>query len=62
MQYYFILEDIFQMTSNPENWPNKSDLIKIEFSRGIPVKVENVETGETFNDSLEIFNYLNEIG
>jgi argininosuccinate synthase len=55
-------DDIYQMTSNPESWPNKSDLIKIEFLYGIPVRVENVETGETFEDSLEIFNYLNEIG
>ena len=50
------------MTSNPEHWPDKSDLIKIEFLHGVPVGVENVETGEVFKDSLDIFNYLNEIG
>ena len=55
-------DDIFQMTSNPVDWPDKADLLKLEFFRGVPVKIENVETGESFTDSLEMFNYLNKIG
>lgn len=55
-------DNIYQMTSNPEDWPDKPDLLKIEFSKGMPVKVTNVNTDETFDDSLKLFEYLNVIG
>ena len=55
-------DNIYQMTSNPETWPNTADLLKIEFKRGIPTRVSNVNSGETFYDSLEIIEYLNKIG
>ena len=55
-------DNIYQMTSNPEDWPNKADLLKIEFKRGIPIRVTNVDTSETHTDALEIVNYLNKIG
>ena len=55
-------DNIYQMTSNPEDWPNKADTLKIEFKRGIAVKVTNVDTAESHSDALEIVNYLNKIG
>ncbi len=55
-------DNIYQMTSNPDDWPNTADELKIEFSIGVPVKVSNVETNESFTDSLDLFNYLNKIG
>ena len=30
-------DNIYQMTSNPEDWPNKADLLKIEFKKGLLV-------------------------
>ena len=55
-------DNIFQMTSNPEQWPDKADLLHIEFRRGIPVRVKNINTNEEFTDSLDLFNYVNTIG
>jgi len=55
-------ENIFQMTSNPEDWPNKPDELQISFEKGKPVRVKNVNTNEEFTDSLELFLYLNKIG
>lgn len=55
-------DNIYQMTSNPDTWPDKEDKLHIEFKRGVPVKVKNLGTNEEFNDSLEIMNYLNKIG
>jgi argininosuccinate synthase len=54
--------DIYQMTSNPKDWPDKADLLTIDFVKGVPVRVRNTETNEEFTDSLEIFNYCNKIG
>ena len=54
--------NIYHMTSNPDQWPDKPDILHIEFKRGIPVRVRNVNTNEEHNDALELFNYLNSIG
>lgn len=55
-------ENIFQMTSNPEDWPNTADQLKIDFHKGVPIRVKNLSTNEEYSDSLEIFNYVNKIG
>lgn len=55
-------ENIYQMTSNPDTWPDKGDLLKISFRKGVPVSVANLNTKEEVADSLEILNYLNRIG
>jgi len=55
-------ENIFQMTSNPENWPDKADELTIEFCKGVAVKVTNRSTQESFTDALELFMYLNKVG
>jgi argininosuccinate synthase len=55
-------DNIYQMTSNPEDWPDKADLLKIEFRKGVPIKVTNLSTNEEHTDSLEILIYLNQIG
>lgn len=28
-------DHIYQMTSNPEDWPNKADLLTIDFIKGV---------------------------
>merc|ERR1712100_714765 len=41
------------------NAPDKSDIVCIDFDRGIPVKITNTSDGKVFNDPLEIFIYCN---
>ncbi|RNA25184.1 argininosuccinate synthase [Brachionus plicatilis] len=55
-------DNIYQMTSNPSDWPDTADLIKIEFKKGTPVNVTNLGKSVSFSDPLDIMNYLNEIG
>lgn len=55
-------DNIFQMTSNPDEWPDKPDILHIEFKQGVPVRVKNAQTNEEHTDSLALFTYLNTIG
>jgi len=55
-------DNIYQMTSNPIDWPDQDDLLKIDFLKGVPVRVKNERSQEEFTDSLEIMIYLNKIG
>ncbi|XP_060768966.1 argininosuccinate synthase isoform X1 [Neoarius graeffei] len=54
--------DLYLMTKNPEDSPNTPDVLEIEFSKGIPIKVKHLKEGTSKDTSLEIFNYLNEVG
>lgn len=58
----FAPDSIYQMTANPDQWPDKPDLVQIEFGGGVPVRVSNAQTKEQFTESLDIFNYLNTVG
>jgi len=55
------IKEMFKMTVDPEDAPNEPSILRIEFVHGAPVKVVNKQTGETFTDPLESFNYLNVI-
>lgn len=55
-------EDMFKLTRSPEDAPDKSDSIEIEFKNAVPVRVENLEDGTRHTDALELFGYLNELG
>ncbi|XP_042365285.1 argininosuccinate synthase [Plectropomus leopardus] len=54
--------DLYLMTKNPEDSPNTADVLEIEFKNGVPVKVTNLNDGNSKNSPLNIFSYLNEIG
>ncbi|XP_040054073.2 argininosuccinate synthase isoform X1 [Gasterosteus aculeatus] len=54
--------DLYLMTKNPEDAPNTPDVLEIEFTNGVPVKVTNIKEGQSKDSPLEIFSYLNEIG
>ncbi|XP_018588309.1 argininosuccinate synthase [Scleropages formosus] len=54
--------DIFCMTKNPEDSPSAPDVLEIEFSKGVPVKVTHLKEGTSKTTPLQIFTYLNEIG
>ncbi|KAK1155519.1 argininosuccinate synthase-like [Acipenser oxyrinchus oxyrinchus] len=53
---------IFQMSKDPEVSPDTPDVLEIEFSKGVPVKVINVKEGKSVDSPLEMFQYLNTIG
>lgn len=54
--------DLYLMTTNPEDSPASPDELEIEFKKGVPVKVVNKKQGVTKDKPLDIFVYLNEIG
>ena len=53
---------VYSKTVDPEDAPDRATRISIEFKDGIPIKVTNKEDGTVKTDSLELFNYLNELG
>lgn len=53
------MKEMFKMTVDPEDAPNTPTLLTIEFTSGIPTKVVNKTTNETFTDPLELFIALN---
>ncbi|MCK5674345.1 MAG: argininosuccinate synthase [Spirochaetales bacterium] len=55
-------EDVYCKTVSPESAPDKVTKIAITFKNGIPVKVENTDTGKSETKPLELFNMLNELG
>ncbi len=55
-------EDVYCKTVAPEKAPDKVTKIAITFKNGIPVKVENINTGEYKTKPLELFNMLNDLG
>ncbi|KAJ8286827.1 hypothetical protein GJAV_G00043750 [Gymnothorax javanicus] len=54
--------DLYLMTKNPEDAPNSPDVLEIEFSKGVPVRVTHLKEGRSEDTPLQIFSYLNEIG
>ncbi|CAL7961156.1 Argininosuccinate synthase [Gammaproteobacteria bacterium] len=55
-------ENIYSATSSPQNAPNKVTKIAITFKNGAPIKVTNLEDGNTKTDPLDLFMYLNKLG
>ena len=55
-------DHIYQMTSNPEDWPDKADKLKIDFEKGKPIHVTDLNSNESASESLDIFLFLNKIG
>ena len=55
------VKEMFRMTVDPEDAPDKPTLLRIEFKDGIPVKVTDKTAGVEHTDSLESFIYLNKV-
>ncbi|MBF0442068.1 MAG: argininosuccinate synthase [Oligoflexales bacterium] len=55
-------DEVYSKTTSPEKAPDRAEYISITFKDGVPVKIENQDTGETKDSPLSLFNYLNEIG
>ena len=54
-------ESMFKMTTSPQNAPDQSETVAIEFKAGVPVKITNESDGTVKTDPLDIFLYCNEI-
>ncbi|MFH1246894.1 MAG: argininosuccinate synthase [Candidatus Micrarchaeota archaeon] len=55
-------QDMFLKTVSPQNAPDKETKIVIEFKAGVPIAVTNASEGKNVTGSLEVFQYLNELG
>ena len=55
-------KDMFKMTVDPKDAPDKATNIAIHFKEGIPIKVVDTDSEQTVSDPLELFLFLNEIG
>lgn len=51
--------DMWKLTANPEDAPSTPEHILIEFTKGIPTKVDVLSTKKTITDPVEIFLSLN---
>lgn len=51
------LEKILQWCTLPENTPNESEIVEIEFNAGVPTAINNIKT-----DLASIIEYVNKIG
>ncbi|MBD3210908.1 argininosuccinate synthase [Candidatus Micrarchaeota archaeon] len=54
--------DMFKLTVDPRDAPNRETELEIHFRDGLPVKVVNKDDGTEREDPLELFQYLNELG
>lgn len=54
-------EDMFEMTVSPKEAPDKETKLRVSFSKGVPVKVENLEDNTVKTKPLEILTYLNQV-
>ena len=55
-------KDMFTKMVHPTDAPDKMISLSIDFKDGIPVNINNKDTGETIKGALKLFNYLNKIG
>lgn len=55
-------KDMFLKTKDPQDAPDKPEELMIQFSQGVPVRVENLSEGTVKSDPLELFQYLNMLG
>lgn len=54
--------DMFIKTTSPKCAPDKEINLAVEFLAGMPVAVEEIETGKKVTGSVKLFQYLNEQG
>jgi len=52
---------MFKMTVSPKDAPDAAETVRIEFAKGVPIKITNLGDGTEKTDSLEIFLYCNAI-
>jgi len=55
-------DDLYQMTADPRTSPAEPETLEIHFRRGLPVRVVNPARGKDFDDPLQLFKHLNQVG
>ncbi len=55
-------EEIYSRTVSPREAPDVETHVVIEFKDGLPIRVSNLNTGETVEGALPLFQYLNRLG
>ena len=54
-------ESMFKMTTSPKSAPDEAEKVRVEFSKGMPVKITNLNDGTEHTDALDLFLYCNAI-
>lgn len=54
-------ETMFRMTTSPKDAPDKETVLQIEFEKGVPVTIRNLDDGTEKTTPLELFVYLNDV-
>jgi argininosuccinate synthase len=56
-------DDMFRMTTSPEDSPDQPEYVAVTFEAGVPTLVENITEGHTksISNQLDAFLYLNEV-
>ena len=54
-------DSMFKMTVSPKVAPDEAETIRIEFKKGVPVKITNLNDKTQITDPLELFLYCNQI-
>jgi argininosuccinate synthase len=54
-------ESMFKMTTSPKNAPEESETVEIEFKKGVPIKITNLNDNTEVTGPLELFLYCNKI-
>lgn len=54
-------DSMFKMTVSPKAAPSEAEVVRIEFEKGIPIKITNKNDGTEKTDPLDIFLYCNQI-
>ena len=52
-------DDMWKLTTSPENAPTEPERISIEFKAGLPIKVTVPSENKTYTDGVDIFMKLN---
>lgn len=55
-------KEMFELTVDPEDAPDQPTLLDVFFKDGIPIRVENLNTGHSETEPLALFKYLNAVG
>lgn len=55
-------ENLYELTKDPLGAPQKPYNIEVHFEKGLPTKVNDLETGKAYLRPFEILAFLNELG
>lgn len=55
-------EDLFLHSTSPKNAPDQEDIVQITFKKGVPVGAVNLTENSSAYGSLEVLQYLNQLG